>query len=385
MVDTITSEMIDDLAVGAAFLGTGGGGDPYIGALLCKEAIDRFGPVRLLPLADAPNDAAVFTAAGIGAPTILIEKLVSLEEVDCAVRALERHLGRSATAIIAAEVGGINSTLPIAYAAMRGLPLLDGDGMGRAFPSLPMTTFQVAGVNCAPVALADEFGNYAVVETPSGAKAEELARHLVMGFGASAAMSCYPMSGRDAKRSAVTGSMSAALAIGSAIRNRPSGCEPVESLLEALRGQALYGQAYRLFDGKIVGLERDTARGWVLGSCDIRALDDDSHCLIRFQNELLSVEVDGTLKAIVPDLITVVDRETALPITTERLSYGQRVVVIGCSAPAQLRSSDAFLQMGPSAFGLSETYVPIESLQGKHGEPQALHEERDSLGCRIID
>ena len=33
----INSEMIDDIAAGAAFLGTGGGGDPYIGALLAAR------------------------------------------------------------------------------------------------------------------------------------------------------------------------------------------------------------------------------------------------------------------------------------------------------------------------------------------------------------
>lgn len=362
MPEFITLDNIDHLAAGAAFLGTGGGGDPYIGALLCREALERFGPVRLLPLAELGDDEAVFTTAGMGAPTILLEKLLSLEDADSSVRALERHLGRTATAIIAAEIGGINATLPIAYAAMRGLPLVDGDGMGRAFPLLQMSTFNAAGVSCTPLSLADEFGNRAIIETGSAATAEEFARALVVAFGASANLSCYPMTGAEAKRGSVAGSMSAALEIGAAINGRPSDGDPVDRLLKALRQQPLYGHAYRLFEGKIIGLERDTSRGWVFGTCDMVGLEDGRRCSVKFQNENLSVEIDGALHAIVPDLITIIDRETASAIPTESLRYGQRVAVIGCNAPAELRSPRGLELMGPAAFGLTHPYQNIETL-----------------------
>jgi len=66
--------------------------------------------------------------------------------------------------------------------------------------------------------------------------------------------------------------------------------------------------------------------------------------------------------AIVPDLIVVVDRETAEPITTEGLRYGQRVSVLGVSAPPALRTSDALALFGPQAFKLDHPFVPIEDL-----------------------
>lgn len=367
MADRISADMIDDLATGAALLGTGGGGDPYIGSLLCRAGIERYGPVQLVSVDDIADDAMVFSAAAMGAPTVLIEKLLSLDETDTAVRALERRLGRVATAIVAAEVGGVNSTLPVAYAAMRGLPLLDADGMGRAFPSLPMTTFNVFGVGCAPLALADEFGNVALIDAETAGKAEELARHLVVGFGASAALSCYPMTGGEAKRSAVRGSMSAAARLGAAIRARPDASAPVDRLCAAIAAEALYGDAYRLFDGKITALERDTTRGWVFGSCAIAALSGEARCLVRFQNENLSVEIDGVLRAVVPDLIMIVDRETAQPIPTESLRYGQRVAVLGCSAPPQLRTEEALAVMGPAAFGIDHAYRRIGELNGDDG------------------
>ena len=39
---------LDDIATGGAILGTGGGGDPYIGKLMAQEAIRRHGAVRLV-------------------------------------------------------------------------------------------------------------------------------------------------------------------------------------------------------------------------------------------------------------------------------------------------------------------------------------------------
>ena len=38
---TIDIGDIDDMALGATLLGTGGGGDPYIGKLMAKAAIER--------------------------------------------------------------------------------------------------------------------------------------------------------------------------------------------------------------------------------------------------------------------------------------------------------------------------------------------------------
>lgn len=70
----------------------------------------------------------------------------------------------------------MNSMLPIAAAARLGLPLVDADGMGRAFPELQMVTFTMAGVSATPMALVDEKGNSAIFNTITNKWTEELAR-----------------------------------------------------------------------------------------------------------------------------------------------------------------------------------------------------------------
>ena len=43
-----------------------------------------------------------------------------------------------------------------------GLPVIDGDGMGRAFPELQMKTFSIYGVKATPAALCDVRHNTAI-------------------------------------------------------------------------------------------------------------------------------------------------------------------------------------------------------------------------------
>jgi DUF917 family protein len=366
MAHKITLENIDHLAVGSSFLGTGGGGDPYLGSIMCREAISKYGPVSVISVDEIKDDDNVFIAAAIGAPTVMIEKLFSIEDQHRAVDALERFLGRKASAIISAEIGGCNSMMPVAYAAMRGLPIVDGDGMGRAFPALQMTSFNIAGVACAPMTIADEHGNIVLYQTVTGLKAEELARPVVAAMGASVCMSCYPMTGEEARRSSIPKTLSGAIQIGEAISRSGDRGHALERLVAALRAHEYYSQAGVVFQGKITELERDTSRGWVFGTCTISALNSESKAVLKFQNENLRVEVDGRLQCVVPDLVTIVDAETAHAVPTERLAYGQRVAVVVCSAPPQLTSPRALEVVGPKCFALDDEYVPVGALMERH-------------------
>jgi DUF917 family protein len=69
----------------------------------------------------------------------------------------------------------------------------------------------------------------------------------------------------------------------------------------------------------------------------------------------------------VPDLICIVDEESAEPITTELLRYGLRVSVIGIAAPAALKTETALRYVGPVAFGYAN--VPYVQLPGVYGGP----------------
>ena len=86
---------LDHLAWGAAFLGAGGGGDPYVGRLLATQALRAHGDVHLIALDELADDALVIPVGNMGAPTVLVEKLPGGAEPGQALRRLERELGRS--------------------------------------------------------------------------------------------------------------------------------------------------------------------------------------------------------------------------------------------------------------------------------------------------
>ena len=95
----LTAADLPDLARGAAFLGTGGGGNPYIGRLMVELAMRETGrDLELLDLADVPDDALLIPTAMMGAPTCIVEKLPKGSQAAESLLRLERHLGRRAFA-----------------------------------------------------------------------------------------------------------------------------------------------------------------------------------------------------------------------------------------------------------------------------------------------
>ncbi|HIM81175.1 MAG: hydantoinase [SAR202 cluster bacterium MP-SInd-SRR3963457-G2] len=347
---------LEAIAMGAGILGTGGGGNPYIGQLRARQAIKEHGPVTVLDPDELPDDAQVICVGGIGAPTVGIEKVRDLQSL-YALRAIEEFTGKKATALISNEIGGSNSVEPLIPAAMTGLPVVDADGMGRAFPEFQMKTFFVYGVPCCPMAIADEKGNTVVIpETISPAWAERLARAITVQMGCVACYAVAPMTAEQVRRTAVLNTLSLARNLGDAvITARVRGEDPIESILGTCPGKIL-------FNGKIADVDRRTTAGFARGSLSIEGLADynGERLAIEFQNENLIARRDGQIVCTVPDLICVVDSETGEPVTTELLRYGLRVIVLGLPAPDLWTTPEGLAVAGPRVFGYDTDFSPIQ-------------------------
>lgn len=172
----VTTDDIEDLAVGAAILGTGGGGDPHVGKLMAQQAIEEHGPVEIVDPDDVPADALVIPTAMMGAPTVVLEKLPSGHEPIRSLHRLAEEFDEELYATMPIECGGLNSTIPFTVAAREGLPLVDADGMGRAFPELHHETFNIYGISGTPAVVSDEKGNITLFETDDNTTLEAFAR-----------------------------------------------------------------------------------------------------------------------------------------------------------------------------------------------------------------
>ena len=352
-----------DLSRGAAFLGTGGGGDPYIGRLMVEQAMREGHAVEIIDLESLPDDALVIPTAIMGAPTVIVEKLPSGEETIASLHKLEAFLGRKAFATMPIEVGGINSTMPLVVGARLGLPVVDADGMGRAFPELQMETFAVYGVPGAPMVVSNEYGDSALIETADNKMLEWIARGVTIRMGGTGFIAEYAMDGATAKRTSVPGTLSLAIEIGACIGGaREAHKDPFAELLDLLP-KTPYAFGKIIFKGKIADLFRETSQGFAKGRVRIAGLEGWTGTMeIDIQNENLVARHDGEIKAIVPDLICVMDSETAETITTETLRYGQRVTVMGVAVPPIMRTPEALAVFGPTGFGIDAPFTPIEAL-----------------------
>jgi DUF917 family protein len=139
----------------------------------------------------------------------------------------------------------------------------------------------------------------------------------------------------------------------------------VRAVLDVMGGQLL-------FTGKITDVTRRLVGGFARGVVAVEGTGANSgrSIAIDFQNENLIVRDDaGDVLAVVPDLICIVDEETAAPITTEILRYGLRVAVLGIPAPEQLRTASALAAVGPKAFGYQD--VELAPLPGTFGSGHA--------------
>ncbi|GBC69355.1 hypothetical protein HRbin01_01053 [archaeon HR01] len=349
---------IEDLAVGAAILGTGGGGDPYIGKLMAHQVIERKGPIELLDPAEIDDEALVIPSAAMGTPTVLIEKVPSGDEAIKAFELLQKYLNKKATCTCPIEAGGVNSTIPFVVAGAMNIPVVDADGMGRAFPELQMVSFTIYGVKASPMAMADEKGNGVLFETIDNLWTEKIARVTTIKMGGTAWIALYACNGNKFKESSICRTVSKGIEIGRSLREaKARGVNQLDALLDSTSG-------HLIFRGKIVGVERANIGGFARGEATIQGLDDykGQTMTIRFQNENLVAEVDGRIIASVPDLICIIDSETIKPITTERLRYGYRVLVVACPCSEKWRSSEGLKLVGPKYFGYDIEYQPIEKI-----------------------
>lgn len=71
-----------------------------------------------------------------------------------AVKRLEKYIGKEIDAIVAIELGGINTPAPIDAAARLGKKI-NGDYAGRAIPEIVQTTPSLTGENVCPITSID--------------------------------------------------------------------------------------------------------------------------------------------------------------------------------------------------------------------------------------
>lgn len=364
---TIDRQALAEITLGASILATGGGGDPEIGLLWACHVVDEGNEILMIDPEAMPDDAVATIAGCLGAALVLTEKPPSGRELFWCFDRLRRYMGKPIEAVIPPEAGGVNTPVPMAVAGAVGIPVIDADGMGRAFPELQMTSFYIHGVSPSPTAAANEKGHVTIADTEDALLAERLIRGAAMAYGGISWIAGYPMTGRQLKRVAIPHSISLAWELGRRVfEARRKHHDPIAETL-ALTG------GYDAFRGKIVDIDREfgaeKTKGFSLGRIRMEGVDRDKghQASISFQNEWLILEVDGAVQCMPPDLICILDPATGEPIRTDIVRYGYRGAVLLIPAHELMRSEKGIATFGPRYFGYEHDYVPVEQLANRSG------------------
>lgn len=344
----VTLEEIEQLALGAWILGTGGGGSPYHGLLALRKLYGQGRVVRLLDPEALADDDPVAVVSVMGAPLVTQERFKDPGAIARSVRVMEEYTGRRFRAVMAVEIGGSNGLTPFLAAALLDLPVVDADAMGRAFPEAQMTSFAIKDLPCFPLTLADVRDNVVIVARAASWKwMERLSRKACTEVGSIAATCKAPRTGREVKEAGILHTTSKAIRLGATVQAaRRAHRDPVEAILDAEGGR-------RLFRGKVRDVARRTTEGFLRGTAVLEGLDEHAgqRFTLAFQNEWAVGWHDDEVRVTTPDLICVLDSLSGEAIGTETLRYGQRVTVIVLPAPEILLTPRGLEHVGPRAFG----------------------------------
>lgn len=359
----IDVEHLDDLALGSVFLATGGGGDPHVQQLITAQALREYGPAEVIAPEDLDDDAYVVTVGCVGAPTVSLELLPSIDEAANTIDAFEKHVGRKVDAVASFEIGGGNSMIPLVAAVGKGVPVIDGDGMGRALPEAQMMSYAIAGVKPTPAVAYDYAGNIATFDTSTTDVYERHIRSFSVAAGGMVNTAEHPMTGRQLKDSVIPGTLSFAVELGSVLRKNRGQADMLLKPLQDIFNTSIYGECRMIFTGKVIDKSTRIIGGYDIGEATLETFDGQGPKLfVNIKNEYLLARLDGKVVASVPDLIVMVDYETGTPINGERLRYGQRVSVFAIGCPDFYRTETALKVVAPRCFGFDIDYVPVEKL-----------------------
>jgi DUF917 family protein len=361
----------EDLLEGALWLGTGGGGSYQEGYTLLEALIrDGYQP-SWVDAADIPDQVWTVTVGLHGSIAPLADDLedtireagLSQDQNEWfqirAIKELGEYLGHEYGCIVPPELGPDSMAAPLAIGARMGVPVVDGDYIGRAVPEETQSTYCLHDKNASMFAAADPWGNVIIVKHAVNTHSlERIAKMLALSAYGVIAVATTPLPAREMKEILVHGTYSRALKIGRAIRKaREDGGDIVE------RGAAA-AEGWRMFDGEVSRLDVEDRDGYYYGTAYLDGLDADQGQTMKvwFKNENLISWLNDEPWVTSPDLISMVYLDNGRGIYNGELQEGDRVAVIGMKGVEGFRTRKGLALAGPQHFGFDFSYRPIENI-----------------------
>ncbi|UTR11948.1 DUF917 family protein [Evansella sp. LMS18] len=355
----ITKKDIPFISIGAKFLGCGGGGDTVTSEFLLESVMKENDKVRVLSFTELTTEF-ILSLAMAGSPVLYSEQLPRGDEGTRVIENYERLSDIKVDALVSIEIGGMNALTPIITALQTNLPVVDGDGMGRAFPEFTMTTFNFFNIPFSPASIIDVQQNAHTITCKDNNEAIDKTRELINNEGGIIHISCFGAVARKVKHSMIPGSLSLARSIGKVLDSKKKRSLKIKELEEVL-DNSVYSKPVLIMEGTIKEVSRYFEKGQIRGNLSVTGNEafKGKKADIVFHNEYLLVKQQGRTRVSVPDLIILMDARTLIPLTTNEVQEGMTINIFSITAPNVLRTRSILDFVGPKAFGQEEDYQPL--------------------------
>ncbi|GAD97362.1 hydantoinase [Paecilomyces variotii No. 5] len=388
------------IAAGCYILGTGGGGSPYTGYLQTRQLLRMGETITIVDAADFRDEALLVPLGGLGSPAVGVERPGG-DMVLHACQQLEKYMGIKYGGLLAVEIGGGNGMEPLMWGSSKyyNIPCVDGDLMGRAYPTFEKVTpfIKAKHINeLLPASLSSGDGiNMILTESKDTPSVDRVLRAACVDMGYAAGSANRPLTAKQMCEMGILKSHSLAWRLGRAValaRQKGVISTVADNIIEVCGEKS----AGKLFEGKIVGVGQRLYKGHSYGEVVVEKLRDyewdgisrnvagvdeqeslPERVRIPFKNENLIVEAEyasaekKTL-AMVPDLIIILDALTGEAVGVPEYRYGLKVLVLVIAANPLWTSTPRALEIGgPKAFGYDMDYVPF----GTYTEPRSVIDE----------
>jgi DUF917 family protein len=364
---TLDKQDLRDIMVGSAYLGTGGGGLLDVGWKNIEKALADGREFKLIDVSEMGDDDYASVPYEIGTlakiPPSEREKFKDLPTApglptSAAYKALADFMGKTFTSVIVGELGPESTASALICAADMKLFTLDADVCGRAAPQVQQHSVRVSGHSLLPAGAATTFGDEIILKKVAVPEREEEIFRVLAEANIWIGVSDAPIPGHIAKQEGVlvTGSVSLCLKVGAAYREA---CDAKGDAIGAARDAA---NGYTLFEGTITKIDQADKGGFLVGGVTLAGTgaNDGMTCRIDYKNENMVARIDDQVIATVPDLITLVDKQSGLPPGNPNFESGQEMVVLGFKCPDIWRTAAGLEVFSPQHFGFKVDYVPIE-------------------------
>ncbi|WMJ76443.1 MULTISPECIES: DUF917 domain-containing protein [unclassified Sedimentibacter] len=364
----LTKQDLHDILLGAAIVGTGGGGSLKEGIELVDKAYDEGFEFTLAEINEIPDDALIaspYTCGSIGelsqeqkSKYDALPKIKEAKEVR-AIKVLEEYFGNEFYGVIATELGGGNTAAALNVAARLGKPIVDADPAGRSVPCLQHSTLFLNDVSITPMGLANEFGDSMVItNVANDDRAELFARQTAVASFNSVGVVDHPGYWKNLKNALIKNTITYCLEIGRTARAaKEEGRNFAYDVAEKFNG-------YVVFEGEITEADWEDREGFTFGNLSISGEGEYSgqKLDIWFQNEYIMSWKNGEVFATAPDSINIYNRDEKMPLLNPNGKPGMKVTVFVLKAFEEWRTKEAVDIFGPRFFGYNMDYRRIEDI-----------------------